>query len=69
MIPAIIPTTVSMMDVEFPKMKVLKCLWVMIDVDVGLLRLATLPQVITEVVDICILIPSTLHIVIAEGII
>ena len=49
--------------VKVLKKKVLKCLWMMKDVDTGLLRLATLPQVIDDVmkvVDIGILIPSTL---------
>ena len=64
----ITPTFVTMM-MKLPKKKVLKCLWLMKYLDIGLLRPATLPQVITEVVYIGILIPATLPLVILEDMI
>ena len=51
------------------KKKVFKCLQVSKDVEIGLLRLATLPQVIVDVVkvvDIGLLRPSTLPRLITE---
>ena len=55
MIPDIIlPTVVTTMP--FLKKKVLKCLWVMKYMDIGLLRPDTIPLVITEVMGIGILI-------------
>ena len=67
MIPAIIPPTV-VTTMPLLKKKVLKCLWVMKYVDIGLLRPDTLPLVITEVMGIGLLIPATLPILIAEDI-
>ena len=67
-IPNILPTTVVTRMVKFSKNKVLKYLWLSKDVDVGLLRPSTIPQVIAEVVDIGLLRPSTLPQVILEDI-
>ena len=49
--------------------KVLKCLWTMKEVDIGILRLDTINQVISEVTGIGILRPTTLTLLIAEDII
>ena len=57
--PAIIPPTVVMTAMKLLKKKVLKCLWVRKDVNIGLLRPANVPQVIAEVVGIGILRPYT----------
>ena len=55
MIPYIIlPTVVTTMP--FLKKKVLKCIWVMKYMDIGLLRPDTIPLVITEVMGIGLLI-------------
>ena len=51
---------------KFPNKKVLKCLRPSKDVGIGLLRPATLHQVITEVVDRGLLRPGTLPIIIVE---
>ena len=58
-----------MTNMKFLKKKVLKCLWVMKDADIGLLRPATIPQLTAEVVDIDILILSYLPFVSADDII
>ena len=50
MIPDILPPTV-LTTMEFMMIKVLTCLWVMEDVDIGILRPATLSLGITEVID------------------
>ena len=68
MIPAIIPPTILTM-MKFPKKKILKCLWAMKDVDIGILIPATLHQIITEVVDIGLFRPSTITLLIVEDII
>ena len=54
---------------KLPKKKVLKCLWVMKYVDIVLLRPATIPEVIVEIVDIGILIPDNLPLIMSEDII
>ena len=54
---------------KYSKKKASKCFWPMKDKYTGLLRPSTLPQVITEVVNIGILRPSTIPIVIAYDII
>ena len=51
---------------KFPKKKVLKCLWVMKDVYIGLLIPATHPLLIAEEVGICLLIPDTIPFIITE---
>ena len=53
---------------KFLKKKFLKCLWEMKDVDIGLLRPSTHPQVIANVLGIGLLIPTTLPLIIAEDI-
>ena len=51
-IPSILPPTVITTEIKFLNKKVLKCLWVSKFVNIGILRPATLPQVIFEVVDV-----------------
>ena len=58
------PTVLTMM--KFMKKKVLKCLWVMKDMDIGLLIPTTLPIVITEVMNIGLLRPATLPLIIVD---
>ena len=67
MIPDILPPT-GITKMEFLMMKVLKCLRVMEDMDMGFLRPSTIPLVIADIlmvvmlveVDICHKIPATL---------
>ena len=66
--PVILPPTVAT-TMEFWKNKVLKCLWLMKDVEMTLLRPSTLPLVITDFVDIGLLIPATLNLITAVDII
>ena len=66
--PSIItPTVITTM--KCLNKKVLKCLWTMKEVDIGILRPATINQVISEVTGIGILRPTTLTLLIAEDII
>ena len=67
--PSSIPPTFITTTIKSPKNKVLKCIWLMRDVDICLLRPATLPQVIAEVTDIGLLRPATISLVILEYII
>ena len=62
----IIPPTIVTMII-FPTLQVLKCIWVMEDVDIGLVIPATLTISIMDFlveVDICIKRTGTLHIAI-----
>ena len=68
MIPAILPPT-AIMKMGFPKNKFLKCIWVMEEVDIGLLRPDTITQLIAEVMIIGLLSPANLPLVILEDII
>ena len=64
-----VPSTTSITTMmKFSKKKVLKCLWVMREVGIGLLRPATLTFVIAEVMYIGLLIPATLPLVIVKDI-
>ena len=74
--PAIIPPTI-VTTMEFLMMELLKCLWVMENVDRGLLRSATLPLAIADFITVVMMVevnldlnrPATLPITIVEFII